>query len=166
METTLDSLTFPRQAPPSRAEAVAIARSWLDTPYVLGGRVKGAGADCATLIAEYAIECGFATREDLGIYSHDWFHNTSEDRYKFGLIRQARKVIEGHCRGTVDALPGSLIIFKVAGSRVFNHGGIIVRWPRIIHAVDPVVTENDATAHYMTAQTEMLVFDLWERPDA
>ena len=39
----------------ARPEAVAIARSWIRTPYVMGGRIKGAGCDCATLLSEYLI---------------------------------------------------------------------------------------------------------------
>jgi cell wall-associated NlpC family hydrolase len=36
----------------TRAEAVLIARTWLETPYILGGRLKGAGCDCGSLLAE------------------------------------------------------------------------------------------------------------------
>ena len=148
----------------SREEAVQIARSWLLTPYVLGGRVKGAGCDCATLLAEYAIECGFAERESLGLYSHDWFCNTTEDRYKYGLLRHARSTVEGICCGTPNAQPGCLALFKVARSKLYNHGGIITAWPKMIHAVDPHVIESDATKHYMTSFSEMMLFDPWEKP--
>lgn len=164
MEIILDSPTFPLQPLPSREAAIAIARSWLGTPYVLGGRVKQAGCDCATLIVEYAIECGFVEREDLGIYSHDWFHNTSEDRYKYGIIRHAQKTIEGVCRGTVDAKPGCFILFKVAGSRVYNHGGIVTQWPNMIHSVTPKVVETDATRNCMTSFVKMCIFDPWDKP--
>lgn len=141
-----------------------MAEAWLGTPYHLGGRVRGAGCDCATLLVEYAIECGFAEREDLGVYSHDWFCNTTEDRYLFGMIRHAKKTIEGICRGTVDAKPGCFVLFKVAGSRLFNHGGIVIQWPWILHAVDPRVTKSNAVTHYMTAHHEMCLFDPWEKP--
>jgi hypothetical protein len=49
----------------SRTEALAIARSYIGTPYVLGGRVKGAGVDCATLLAEYLMEIGATTEAEL-----------------------------------------------------------------------------------------------------
>ena len=151
-----------------RSEAVLIARSWLETPYHLGGHIKGAGCDCATLLAEYAIEAGISLlcSEDLGLYSHDWFHNTSEERYKFGMLRHARKVIEGVCRGATAGgaawMPRSFP--RLPRSPLFNHGGIVTEWPRMIHAVDPRVTESDATRHYMTSFTEMCIFDPWDKP--
>jgi cell wall-associated NlpC family hydrolase len=145
----------------SREDAVKVARSWIGTPYVLGGRVKGAGCDCASLLAEFLIECGFAEREDLGVYSHDWFCHTSNERYMFRLIRHARKTIEGRCRGTVEAHPGDLVLFKLPGSKLYNHGGIITRWPHMIHATGPVVKEQNCVTHWMTGFTEFAVFDPW-----
>ena len=149
-----------------RKSAVEIARSWIGTQYILGGRVKNAGCDCGTLLAEYAIECGLCTREsleDIGLYSHDWFCNTSEERYLFRLMRHARKALEGVCRGSIvtEAKPGCLVLFKAVRSPLYNHGGIIVAWPQIIHAVDPCVVESDATRHYLTSFTTMCVFDPW-----
>ncbi len=142
-----------------------MARSWLGTPYLLGARVKNAGCDCGTLLAEYAIECGLCTREsleDIGLYTHDWFCNTSEERYLFRLMRHARKALEGVCRGSSsEARPGCLVLFKTVRSPLYNHGGIVVNWPQIIHAVDPFVIESDATRHYLTSFTEMKIFDPW-----
>jgi cell wall-associated NlpC family hydrolase len=146
----------------SREIAVAIARSWKGTPYVLGGRIKGAGCDCATLLAEYLIEIGGATRAELGIYSHDWFQHATEERYKLSTLRHARLTMEGICRGTPDAKPGNLVLFRVAGSRLYNHGAIITAWPRVVHAYDSVVAETDATKHALTGFSEMAIFDPFE----
>ena len=150
----------------TREESVAVAHSWEGTRYVLGGRVKHAGCDCGTLLAEWSIECGICTCESLesiGLYSHDWFCNTSEERYLLRLMRHARKTLESVCRGgaTVETKPGCLVLFKVARSHLYNHGGIIVNWPMIVHAVDPAVVQSDATRHYMTSFTEMCIFDPW-----
>lgn len=150
----------------TRAEVVAISRSWIGTKYVMGAGVKGAGVDCARYLAEVMIEAGFCERESLGLYSHDWFCNTTEDRYLFGLLRHARKTLEGICRGRPDnALPGCMALFKAVRSPLFNHGAIVTEWPMVIHAADPCVREIDATKHYMTSHTEMVVFDPWERPE-
>lgn len=145
----------------TRAEAVGIARSWIGTKYILGGRVKGAGTDCATLLGGYLEECGFSDREELGIYSHDWFCNTTNERYMLRLIRHAPRTLSGICRGTVSAEAGSLILFKVAKSRLFNHGGIITRWPFMVHAADPCVKEQNAVTHWLTGFTEFAIFDPW-----
>jgi cell wall-associated NlpC family hydrolase len=118
--------------------------------------------DCATLLGEWLVECNLADREDLGLYSHDWFCHAHDERYMMRLIRHAPKTLEGICRGTVDAKPGSLILFRVAGSKLFNHGGIITEWPRMVHAADPKVAEQNCTTHHMTGFTEMSIFDPWK----
>jgi cell wall-associated NlpC family hydrolase len=148
----------------TRAEAVAIARSWRGTPYVLQARVKGAGCDCATLLAEYLIEIGAADREDLGVYSHDWFCHAQDERYMLRLLRYSRKTAETICRGTPDAAPGNLVLFRVVGSRLFNHGAIVTEWPRGMHAVHPGVVESNLTTHHLTGYHEMAIFDPFDTP--
>ena len=146
----------------TREEAVAIARRWKGTPYVLQGRIRGAGCDCATFLAEYLIEIGTATRDELeqiGLYSHDWFCHTSHERYLLRLMRYARKTADTVCRGTLHAEPGNLVLFRTANSRVFNHGAIVTEWPRGLHAVDPRVIESNLTGHPLTAFREMAIFD-------
>jgi cell wall-associated NlpC family hydrolase len=46
-----------------RSQIVAEARTWLDTPWVHQGRLKGVGVDCIGLLACVA--------KDLGIFSYD-----------------------------------------------------------------------------------------------
>lgn len=146
----------------ARAEAVSVARSWIGTPYELRGRVKGAGVDCATFLAEYLTEIGASTRadlEDLGFYAHDWFCHTSSERYLLRMMRHARKVLDGRCRGTVAAEPGSMILFRLPGSRILNHGGVITRWPFMVHATGPKVQEANCTTHWMTGFVPFELFD-------
>ena len=145
----------------TRIEAVEIARSFLGTPYRLGGRIKGVGVDCATLLAEYLIEIGAAAREDLGVYSHDWFCHATEERYKLSLLRHAREVMTGVAAGTPAARPGDLVLFRVARSRLYNHGAIVTAWPRGVHAYDREVSELDVTRHALTAHAEMAIFTPW-----
>lgn len=149
--------------PISREDAVSIARSWLNTPYVLGGRIKGAGCDCASIIAEYLIESGFSEREDLGLYSHDWFCHASSERYMLRLIRHAPKTLDTICRGGIAAEPGTLALFRCVGSRLFNHGGIVTKWPMMIHAMADGVKESNATQHFLTSHMEMSIFDPWSK---
>lgn len=147
--------------PVSREEAIVIGRSYLGTPYVLGGQVKGAGVDCATLIACFLRECGLAIEEDLGVYGHDWFCHAKDERYMMRLIRHAPKTLETICRGTVDAKPGSLALFRCVRSKLFNHGGIITKWPMMLHATSDGVKESNATQHFLTSHMEMSIFDPW-----
>jgi cell wall-associated NlpC family hydrolase len=155
----------------TRAEAVEIARSWIGTPYVLGGRIKGAGVDCAMLLAEYLIEIGAATRDEeqrdpVPVYAADWFHHTTEERYKFRLLRHAQEIAEAICIGTPAARPGDLVLFRVAESRVFNHGAIVTAWPRGIHALEERVQEVDLANHAVMAHRAMAVFSPWKEDHA
>jgi cell wall-associated NlpC family hydrolase len=156
-------------APPSaqadkRAALVAIARSWIGTPYHKAGRIKGVGCDCATFLGECLLESGLATASSvyggLGVYHMDWWMHDAEERYMLRLLRHAQRAMEGvACRSTViDA--GNLALSRVAGSRKYNHGGIVLCWPKIAHALkDGGVQEADATRHPMWAHHEISVFD-------
>jgi hypothetical protein len=131
----------------------------------LGGYVKGAGVDCATFIACYLQECGFAKRSDfdsVGIYGHDWFCHTTSERYLSQLMRHVQKTMDTLCVPKVAAaLPGSIVLFKAVRSRVFNHGGIVTEWPFILHASTKGVMKANATHHFLTARREMAIFDPW-----
>lgn len=155
----------------SRTQAVAIARTWVGTPYVLQGRVKGAGCDCATLLAEYLIEIGASTEAqliELGFYreggashsfSSDWFCHATKEQYLRSLMHFGRLVAETICRPGVKAQPGDLVLFRVAGSKRYNHGAIVTCWPKGIAAVHQGVREVDLASHKLTAYREMEVFD-------
>lgn len=160
----------------TRGEAVAIARSWLGTPYHLRARIKGVGCDCATLIAEYLIEAGFAEREELGMYSQDWFCHAGDERYLVALMRHARPAlsraagpvsVQARCMGTPpETQPGNVALFRVARSKRYNHAAIITRWPMGIHANTETVAEVDLTQNEMTAFQEMAIFDPFRSSDA
>ena len=145
----------------TREEAVEIARGFIGTPYVLSGMLPGVGLDCATLLYTYLIKIGAAQPEPLAIWSHDWFHHATEERYKYALLKHARQVVETICRGTPEARPGDLILFKVARSRIYNHGAIVTAWPHGVHAFDRNVAEVNLVLHAALAHTEMAIFTPW-----
>lgn len=158
----------------NRRAAVAIARTWLKTPYVLGGRVKGAGCDCATILAEYLIEIGATTEAQLieiGFYreggvshsfSSDWFCHATVEHYLRSLMHFGKLVAETICRPGVKAQPGDLVLFKVVNSKRYNHGAIVTAWPKGIAAVHQGVREVDLSGHALTAYRQMDVFDPFE----
>jgi cell wall-associated NlpC family hydrolase len=155
----------------SRVAAVAIARRWLHTPYVLGGRLKGAGCDCATLLSEYLIEIRATTEADLiriGFYreggaahsfSNDWFCHAQSEFYLRGLMNFGKLVAETVCRPGVKAQPGDLALFRVVKSKRYNHGAIVTAWPKGIAALREGVREVDLTADSLTAFRQVEVFD-------
>lgn len=156
----------------TRSEAVAIARSYIDTPYVLGARVKGAGLDCGTLLGEYLIEIGRTTEAaliDAGFYrpgggghsfSHDWFCHASREEYLRGLMLFGKLVAETISRpGDQIPQPGDLVLFRCVKSKYFNHGAIVTAWPHGLHACDGKVRESNLAAHHLTGYKQMDVFD-------
>ena len=152
-------------------ECVSIARSFLGTPYVLGGRKKGAGVDCATLLGEYLIEIGRTTEAALigagfyrecgagHSYSHDWFLHTTRQDYLRGIMMFGKLVAETICRPGEKPDPGFIVLFRSVNSERFNHGAIVTSWPRGIHACDGNVREGNLAAHRLTAYRSMDVFD-------
>jgi len=147
----------------TRAEAVAAALSWKGTPYVTRGRLKGAGCDCGTLLAEYLIEIGAVPEIELPYYRQDWFCHTSDQIYARHLMKYAAEIAGGICCGDAQSQPGNIVLFRAVGSERFNHGAIVVRWPRIVHAVYSGVTESDATQHALTGFKAYALFDPWSR---
>jgi cell wall-associated NlpC family hydrolase len=153
------------------AEAVLIAQTYIGTPYVLGGRKKGAGVDCATLLGEYLIEIGRTTEQvmiDAGFYreggaghrfSHDWFLHTTRQEYLRGIMLFGRLVAETICRPGGEPSPGFIALFKSVNSDRFNHGAIITSWPFGIHAADGQVRATNLTTHRLTAYRDMDLFD-------
>lgn len=148
----------------SRIDAAQYALLWCGTPYVTGARVLGCGCDCATLIAEYLIGIGATTEIPLFTYAQDWFCNTTEERYFNELSKYAKCVWEGRCLGTPNTTPGQIALFRVAGSKLYNHSAIITGWPEAVHAFDnKQVALSRPALHPLTAYREMALFDPWER---
>ena len=108
-----------------RAAVVAEARSWLGTPYHHEARVKGAGVDCLTLIAEVFERAGVLPRIEIPHYPHDWHIHNSDERYMAGVLRYGHEVER--------AQPGDIVLYRFG--RCYAHGAIVVSWPgEIIHS--------------------------------
>lgn len=159
-----------------REDVVVEARSWKGTPYELRGRVKGAGADCGTYLAEVLIGSELVTREEMdklleevGFYGHDWFcHETSyPKRYLRMMMRNAKLLMEGVGYASTKTEPGNLVLSKVVNCENYNHGGIVTKWPRVMHCTaDEGVCEVDVTTHWLWCPQKIAIFDPWSRPDA
>lgn len=127
-----------------RARVVAIARSWLRTPYEHHQKVRGAGADCATLLAAVFEEAGLVPPIDLPAYSPDWHLNQDYQLYL--------SVILQHCPESFGPpLPGDIVMWKFG--RVLSHGAIVVEWPVIIHALvgcGVILDDAEKSARFVT----------------
>jgi len=124
-----------------REEIVAEAISWLGTPWHHRENKKGIGVDCIRFLIEVYSNVGIIDWFDPGYYSPQWhFHSDAEillnslKDYTFRVNR---------------ALPGDIVVFKFA--KVFNHVGIVINYPEIVHVINSngVVRDyaNDISYH-------------------
>ena len=109
-----------------RLAVVAAAETWLRTPYHHAARIKGAGVDCLTLLAEVYHEAGIVPKVKVPYYPKDWHLHKDAERYMDGLLDYAVE-IEG------PPLPGDIALWKFG--RCYSHGAIVKDWPVIIHAM-------------------------------
>lgn len=114
-----------------RTRVLDIARSWLKTPFHDCACVKGAGVDCAMLVAAVFEEAGLIEKVPIEHYSPQWFLHRDEEKYLSYIVPRAVEIKQQNLK------PADLVIFKIG--RCFAHGAIITEdgWPYIIHAYKP-----------------------------
>jgi len=136
-----------------RAAVVRCAQEWLRTPYHHRGRIKGAGVDCAMLLAEVYAEAGFVAPLAVPHYPPDWHLHRDAERYLGVLLNHAVEYVpdftatdhphpdptplrgrerEGGALPTRPILPADIALWRFG--RCFSHGAIVVDWPVVIHA--------------------------------
>jgi cell wall-associated NlpC family hydrolase len=147
----------------TREEAVEVAKSWLGTPYMVRGAIKGECIDCATLLLEYLHEIGATEDIDVPMYKADWFHHTTDNRYLVQMSKRAILIAETICRGTIAAKPGDILLFSHQKKlTVYTHGAIVIQWPKVMHAVSPKVTLADATQDVLMGLKRVAILSPWK----
>lgn len=125
-----------------RARVVAEALSWVGTPWVHFGRIKGAGVDCAMLIAEVFERAGIVGHVEVPAYPIDWHLHREESKFADFVATLAPEV-----DGPPDRtpLPGDIIVWHFHAA--FAHGGIVTAWPKVVHSYSrSMVCEDDCEA--------------------
>ncbi len=147
-----------------RRHVVAVARTWLGTPYFHNGSIKGGGTDCGMFVLESFAEAGVFPRFDVGRYTHDWHMHRGEERYLEEVERCMKRVdttedpING--RAGFNPPPASLLMFRVG--RTFSHGAIVTEWPRVIHASHPEMCVNECSViGTRMAKCPIRLYDAW-----
>ncbi len=123
-----------------RAAVILEAKTWLRTPYHHQGRVKGAGVDCAMLPAAVYSACRLIPAVDPGYYPADWHLHSGREIYLEWVLKFAVEI-------PGPGLPGDFVLFKFG--RCWAHGGIVIKWPHIIHAfLNCPVSQDDANREH------------------
>lgn len=145
-----------------RTAVVAEARSWLRTPYHHMGRVKGAGVDCATLLAEVYARAGVIASVAIPFYPPDWHLHRDAERYLGFVLDHAKELsaassqlsagdeLKAESGQPIAPLPADLALWRFG--RCFSHGAIVIDWPLVIHAYAGrgCVLEDAACARWLS----------------
>jgi hypothetical protein len=113
-----------------RKMALLEADSWLGTKYVDHAGLKGAGCDCAHLLARVYESIGAIEPVKIPPYSpQQWLKKNYEDKTFLNIVLSyANEITEA------EVLPADMVLYRVA--RSWTHGGIIIEWPRkVIHTL-------------------------------
>lgn len=116
-----------------RAAVVTEAMSWIGTPYVSNAVIKGrkGGTDCAMVLVGVYGGVGLIPKEfDPRPYPPQWHVHKNEQKYVAYILQFSREVAASPER---EPKSGDLVLFRIG--HLFAHGGIVVSWPTIIHAV-------------------------------
>lgn len=124
-----------------RQKIVAIARTWLGTPFVEAVGLKRCGVDCGYLLARVYEEAGiWAPRQEPYYQVKFYLQSDSEDTFlKLMLDRGAHEISES------AILPGDFVFYNRLNKRI-SHAGLIESWPdTIINSIDPpgVICSSD-----------------------
>lgn len=105
-------------------DVLAIARTWVGTPYRHQGAVKGVGCDCLGLIRGIWRELYGGEPEAVPAYAPDWAERAGEER----LIAAAERHFEV-VRSFEQSRPGDLVLFRFRPHLAAKHAGILALLP-------------------------------------
>lgn len=102
----------------------AVANTWLGTPYVHGGSLRGIGVDCVHLVEEVLRGAGLLPAVDCGAYPRDWFVHRDDERLLAG-VRERCDPVEGEWQA------GDILLFRFG--RCQAHAGVYLGDGKMIH---------------------------------
>lgn len=116
------------------ARAAEIARSWIGTPYVHQGSMRGAGTDCLGLIRGVWRTLYGSEPETPPPYTADWGEAGRDELLTAAALRHLVPVAPG----SPDAI-GEVLLFRMRDGAVAKHLGIRTgtgEGARFVHAYD------------------------------
>lgn len=109
---------------------IATARSWLGTPYHDQASLRGVGCDCLGLARGVWREVVGAESFAIPPYSRDWGETGPHEV----LAERARRMMSEIA--PTDAVPGALILFRMAPRAIAKHVGILTGPDSFIHSYE------------------------------
>ncbi|KQQ37829.1 peptidase P60 [Rhizobium sp. Leaf306] len=110
---------------------VAVAETWIGTPYRHQGATRGIGCDCIGLIRGIWRELYGEEPEPVAPYAPDWAERGGEDRLLVAGIR-----LFGPALGVGQMQPGDLLLFRWRPDTMVKHAGILAGPSHFIHAYE------------------------------
>jgi hypothetical protein len=125
-----------------RKAAADAALLWVGTPFADNQHVRGAGVDCAWIVAD-SVGSAVGRKIIVPYYPMQWCLHSLEERYLDGLIADGFVEISGGAAGVTPYRAdrfleapigvGDVVVSRLR-ERVYCHGGVIVEWPtKIVH---------------------------------
>ena len=126
--TTATRRSAPRSADPDAV--VAVARTWLGTPYHDQASLKGVGCDCLGLARGVWRDVVGPEPVPVPPYSRDW-----------GETGRREVLFEGAARALIEipvesSGPGDMVLFRMRRGAIAKHVGILTAPDRFVHSYD------------------------------
>lgn len=109
---------------------VALARSWVGTPYHHQASLKGIGADCLGLVRGVWRDLYGRDPDVTADYSADWAEASGIETMLEGA---ARHLIECDAQRLA---PGDVVVFRLRAGTVAKHAAIVASETTMIHAME------------------------------
>lgn len=106
------------------AQVLALAGTWIGTPYRHQGALKGVGCDCLGLIRGIWRELYGTEPEAVPAYAPDWAERGGEERLLAAAGRHFLSV-----PSFAQSQPGDMVLFRFRPHLAAKHAGIFARLP-------------------------------------
>ena len=111
-----------------RSEIVAVARSWIGTPYRHQAALKGVGCDCLGLLTGVWRELTGEAPPPLPTYTPDWAEALGQETFAEGLRPYLAEIAPD------EAQAGDVLLFRWRPHLPAKHAGILTGPERMVHA--------------------------------
>lgn len=123
-------MTSPDTAIADRELVIAVARSWLGTPYHDQASLKGVGCDCLGLARGVWREVVGPEIFPIPPYSRDWGETGPREVLAEGARRMMPEI------AVEEAVSGALVLFRMRPGAIAKHVGIMTGPATFIHSYE------------------------------